>query len=96
MSADVLGLPRTALDVLLEMFLHRPSPDAIPSENRGGRAGGIRTRGLFVPNEALYQAEPQPVKRKLTKGPQRRSVNEKRKALVGARRAGRGLICQKR
>jgi hypothetical protein len=26
-----------------------------------GRAGGIRTRGLFVPNEALYQAEPQPV-----------------------------------
>ena len=25
-----------------------------------GRAGGIRTRGLFVPNEALYQAEPQP------------------------------------
>ncbi len=27
-----------------------------------GRAGGIRTRGLFVPNEALYQAEPQPVK----------------------------------
>ena len=25
------------------------------------RAGGIRTRGLFVPNEALYQAEPQPV-----------------------------------
>jgi hypothetical protein len=24
------------------------------------RAGGIRTRGLFVPNEALYQAEPQP------------------------------------
>ena len=28
---------------------------------RHGRAGGIRTRGLFVPNEALYQAEPQPV-----------------------------------
>lgn len=28
---------------------------------RNGRAGGIRTRGLFVPNEALYQAEPQPV-----------------------------------
>ena len=25
-----------------------------------GRAGGIRTRDLFVPNEALYQAEPQP------------------------------------
>jgi hypothetical protein len=29
--------------------------------SRCGRAGGIRTRGLFVPNEALYQAEPQPV-----------------------------------
>ncbi len=28
---------------------------------RINRAGGIRTRGLFVPNEALYQAEPQPV-----------------------------------
>ena len=26
----------------------------------GGRAGGIRTHGLFDPNEALYQAEPQP------------------------------------
>ena len=25
-----------------------------------GRAGGIRTHDLFVPNEALYQAEPQP------------------------------------
>ncbi len=25
-----------------------------------GRAGGIRTRGLLVPNEALYQAEPRP------------------------------------
>ena len=25
-----------------------------------GRAGGIRTHGLFDPNEALYQAEPQP------------------------------------
>ena len=24
------------------------------------RAGGIRTRGLLVPNEALYQAEPRP------------------------------------
>ena len=24
------------------------------------RAGGIRTHDLFVPNEALYQAEPQP------------------------------------
>lgn len=27
---------------------------------RSGRAGGIRTRGLLVPNEALYQAEPRP------------------------------------
>src|ERR1700759_4337206 len=25
------------------------------------RAGGIRTHGLYVPNVALYQAEPQPV-----------------------------------
>ena len=30
------------------------------SRRENGRAGGIRTRGLFVPNEALYQAEPQP------------------------------------
>ena len=28
------------------------------------RAGGIRTHGLHVPNVALYQAEPQPVKKK--------------------------------
>ena len=27
---------------------------------RNGRAGEIRTRGLLVPNEALYQAEPRP------------------------------------
>ena len=27
---------------------------------RKHRAGGIRTRGLLVPNEALYQAEPRP------------------------------------
>lgn len=27
---------------------------------KNGRAGGIRTRGLLVPNEALYQAEPRP------------------------------------
>jgi hypothetical protein len=30
---------------------------------RNGRAGEIRTRGLLVPNEALYQAEPRPDKR---------------------------------
>jgi hypothetical protein len=28
---------------------------------KSGRAGGIRTHGLHVPNVALYQAEPQPV-----------------------------------
>src|ERR1700733_3393826 len=28
---------------------------------QSGRAGGIRTHGLYVPNVALYQAEPQPV-----------------------------------
>ena len=27
---------------------------------RGYRAGGIRTRGLLHPRQALYQAEPQP------------------------------------
>ena len=27
-----------------------------------GRSGGIRTRGLLVPNQALYQAEPHPEK----------------------------------
>ena len=26
-----------------------------------GRGGGIRTHGLFVPNEARYQAAPHPV-----------------------------------
>jgi hypothetical protein len=30
-------------------------------QDRSGRAGGIRTHGLHVPNVALYQAEPQPV-----------------------------------
>jgi hypothetical protein len=34
--------------------------DSIAGQPASGRAGGIRTRGLFVPNEALYQAEPQP------------------------------------
>lgn len=37
-------------------------PGGEPSvENHLSRVGGIRTHGLFVPNEALYQAEPQPV-----------------------------------
>ncbi len=30
------------------------------TRGNSGRAGGIRTHDLFVPNEALYQAEPQP------------------------------------
>jgi hypothetical protein len=30
-------------------------------ERKNNRAGGIRTHGLYVPNVALYQAEPQPV-----------------------------------
>ena len=29
-------------------------------EEENGRAGGIRTRGLLHPRQALYQAEPQP------------------------------------
>ena len=46
------------------------------SSQKRGRAGGIRTRGLFVPNEALYQAEPQPVNQ----------VREIRRALRGGQR----------
>jgi hypothetical protein len=38
------------------------SSEAFPGV--GNRAGGIRTHGLHVPNVALYQAEPQPVKKK--------------------------------
>ena len=43
------------------MPLHLLLPKALLPQSENGRAGGIRTRGLFVPNEALYQAEPQPV-----------------------------------
>jgi hypothetical protein len=35
---------------------------------KSGRAGGIRTHGLHVPNVALYQAEPQPVMNGRTEG----------------------------
>jgi hypothetical protein len=33
------------------------SPSSLERKNR---AGGIRTRGLLHPRQALYQAEPQP------------------------------------
>jgi hypothetical protein len=33
----------------------------VQTREQSGRAGGIRTHGLHVPNVALYQAEPQPV-----------------------------------
>ena len=39
------------------------------------RAGGIRTHGLHVPNVALYQAEPQPVKKKRRLDRPKREVN---------------------
>jgi hypothetical protein len=41
------------------------------------RAGGIRTHGLHVPNVALYQAEPQPVKKKRRLDAGERGVNRR-------------------
>ena len=42
---------------------------------KSGRAGGIRTHGLHVPNVALYQAEPQPAEKKRRLGARRHEVN---------------------
>jgi hypothetical protein len=44
--------------------LARDRRGAFPLPPLKNRAGGIRTHGLHVPNVALYQAEPQPVKKK--------------------------------
>jgi hypothetical protein len=37
--------------------IHQPEPSTCYDTSRGG---GIRTHGLFVPNEARYQAAPHP------------------------------------
>jgi hypothetical protein len=46
------------------------------------RAGGIRTHGLHVPNVALYQAEPQPVKKKRRLDRPNGEVNRRLKRLT--------------
>jgi hypothetical protein len=52
--------------VNLDLFANNSLPATCEPSGLGshldqnGRAGGIRTRGLLVPNEALYQAEPRP------------------------------------
>ena len=43
--------------------LARANPDEVPGENpasQNGRGGEIRTRDLYVPNVALYQAKLRP------------------------------------
>jgi hypothetical protein len=40
------------------IFAKKKSSQAMQSLRRTGRGDRIRTCGLFVPNEALYQAEP--------------------------------------
>jgi hypothetical protein len=50
---------------------------ARPKSGVMNRAGGIRTHGLHVPNVALYQAEPQPVKKKRRLDAGERGVNRR-------------------
>lgn len=41
------------------------SPGELTSCSKDGRGERIRTSGLLVPNQALYQAEPRPARRKI-------------------------------
>jgi hypothetical protein len=58
-------------------------------QDRSGRAGGIRTHGLHVPNVALYQAEPQPVINGSTEVIAR---SERKQPLISPRRNERGFL----
>ena len=51
---------RTGAKVVTPNTAPSPNPHFL-CESGNGRAAGIRTLDLFDPNEALYQAEPQPV-----------------------------------
>ena len=51
---------RLVLDRVLESDFQIVKTPFPPSGGFSGRAGGIRTRGLLHPRQALYQAEPQP------------------------------------
>lgn len=48
------------LDRVLESDFQIVKTPFPPVGGFSGRAGGIRTRGLLHPRQALYQAEPQP------------------------------------
>jgi hypothetical protein len=43
-----------------EVYWQKTEPLPCVARRRGNRAGGIRTRDLLHPRQALYQAEPQP------------------------------------
>ena len=51
---------RTSTGRVLESDFQIVKTPFPPSGEFSGRAGGIRTRGLLHPRQALYQAEPQP------------------------------------
>ena len=70
--------------------------------SRSGRAGGIRTHDLFVPNEARYQAAPHPEGLAESNGalrvvigwqvpPSLNSGKRKQSGLGGAGKANRGI-----
>ena len=70
---SVVLLTRTLLGILQRSDLAAASFVAaqhvdVKEAKKSGRAGGIRTHGLCVQNAALYQAEPQPVTKRLLHG----------------------------
>ena len=46
--------------IIGERVIFSQAEQILACRERGYRAGGIRTRGLLHPRQALYQAEPQP------------------------------------
>lgn len=63
LDAAVRTLRESTADGCRFRLLNATRPDPVPAGQRSSycsRGGGIRTHGLFVPNEARYQAAPHP------------------------------------
>ncbi len=60
MEADELAAAKTWDDTMADVIADNSRKWRAPRIEEDGRGGRIRTCGLLVPNQALYQAEPRP------------------------------------